>query len=248
MVATSVLTLVGGGLALSVPDGPFAFPSAPLRPRQVLDVLAHRPTRLATIGYVGHMWELYALWAWVVVFLGESFEVAGVTAAAAAPLGAFAVIGVGAIGCVVGGRIADDRGRAAATRIALASSGAAAAVVGLTFGGPVLVTMVVVLWWGFWVVADSAQFSTVVTEVADQRFVGKSVSFHAGGRALTGFQLASGFALTVVTIWLVPVVESLVGWRWAFLLLVPGPVVGWVAMGRLARLQAADETGTAARA
>jgi hypothetical protein len=73
-----------------------------------------------------------------------------------------------------------------------------------------------VLFWGFWVVADSAQFSTLVTEVADQRYVGTAVTL----------QLALGFTLTVATIWLVPVLVEAVGWRWAFLALVPGPILG----------------------
>lgn len=236
IVATSASTVVGGLLALTVAPGPHSFPVAPFRPRQVLDVLGHRPTRLATLGYVGHMWELYALWAWVVVFLGASFDRTGFDVPAAAPLGAFAVIGIGGLGCVVGGRIADRRGRATATRISLAASGVAAVVAGLTFGAPPWVTLVVALWWGFWVVADSAQFSTIVTEVADQRFVGTALAV----------QLASGFALTVVTIWLVPVVERLVTWRWAFLLLVPGPLLGYLAMGRLRRLDVgADEAPSA---
>ncbi len=237
VVTTSALTVAGGLLAFTaVADGPFAFPSAPFRPRQVVAVLRHRPTRLATAGYVGHMWELYALWAWVVVFLGASFDEAGAGTPSWAPLGAFAVIGVGAAGSIVGGRIADRTTRARATRISLASSGAAAAVAGLTFGAPAWVTLLVALFWGFWVVADSAQFSTVVTEVTDQRFVGTALTV----------QLALGFALTVVTIWLVPVVESVVTWRWTFLLLLPGPVVGYVAMGRLARLQAAQSSDVAA--
>lgn len=239
VVTTSALTLAGGLLALvAVPPGPYAFPLAPFRPGQVLAVLRHRPTRLATLGYVGHMWELYALWAWVVVFLGASFDAAGVGRPAWAPLGAFAVIGIGALGCVVGGRIADRATRTRATRISLAASGTAAAVAGLTFGAPPWVTLAVTLFWGFWVVADSAQFSTIVTEVADQRFVGTALTL----------QLALGFALTVVTIWLVPVLESAVTWRWAFLLLVPGPVLGYLAMGRLQRTRPAQPSLPAASA
>ena len=238
VVTTSLLTVLGGLLArFAVPDGPFPFPTAPFRPRQVVDVLRHRPTRLATAGYVGHMWELYALWAWVVVFLGDSFAAAGVGPSAWAPLGAFGVIGVGAIGCAVGGRIADRPSRARATRISLAASGAAAALAGFTFGAPPTVTLALTLFWGFWAVADSAQFSTIVTEVADQRFVGTALTL----------QLALGFALTVVTIWLVPVLESLVTWRWAFLLLLPGPVLGYAAMGRLEEGASGRERSTHGR-
>jgi MFS family permease len=228
IITTSLLTVGGGVLAQTVRPGPFPFPSAPFRPRQIFDVLRHRPTRLATLGYVGHMWELYALWAWIVVFLSRAFEKDAVTWQAAAPLGAFAVIGIGALGCVAGGRIADRTTRERATRISLATSGTSAALIGLTFGGPWWVVLAVALVWGFWVVADSAQFSTIVTEVADQRFVGTALTV----------QTALGFALTVITIWLIPVVERAVTWRWAFLLLVPGPIVGYLAMGRLARLPA----------
>jgi MFS family permease len=223
VVATSVLSLAGGGVALLVAEGPHRFPTAPFRPAQVLDVLRDRPTRLATLGYVGHMWELYALWAWVAVFLGSSFERSGGPGGAAAPLGAFAVIGVGALGSAVGGRLADRRGRAWLTRVSLAVSGTCAALVGATWGRAPVLVLAVALVWGFWVVADSAQFSTIVTEVADQRYVGTALTV----------QLALGFVLTVVTIWLLPLLESVVTWRWAFLLLVPGPLLGFVVMGRL---------------
>lgn len=227
LVTTSLLTVVGGVVAVTAPDGPFPFPRAPFHPREALQVLADRRVRLASYGYFGHMWELYAMWAWVGAFLAASFERTGVGAPErSAAFGAFAAIAIGAVGCVVGGVIADRRSRTFATSLSMVASGAAAAVAGLVFAGPWPLVLAVVLVWGFWVVADSAQFSTLVTEVADQRWVGTAVTL----------QLAAGFTLTVATIWLVPVLVDVVGWRWAFLLLVPGPVVGTAAMRTLAAL------------
>jgi MFS family permease len=224
IVTTSLLTLAGGVLAeVGVADGPYPFPRATFEPRQVLVVLRDRRVRLASFGYFGHMWELYAMWAWVVVFYRVAFDEAGGTPGWAAPAAAFATIAVGAAGCVVGGRLADRHGRAWLTSVAMVSSGAASAVIGLTLGAPAWVPVAVGLVWGFWVVADSAQFSTIVTEVADQRYVGTALTL----------QLALGFSLTVVTIWLVPLLAEAVTWRWAFLLLVPGPALGTWAMQRL---------------
>jgi MFS family permease len=227
VVTTSVLTVVGGVVAVTAPDGPFPFPRAPFHPRQAIRVLRDRRVRLASYGYFGHMWELYAMWAWVGAYLAASFERTGVASPErAAAFGAFAAIAVGAPGCVVGGRIADRRSRTFATSLAMVSSGSAAAVAGLVFGAPWPLVVALVLVWGFWVVADSAQFSTLVTEVADQRWVGTAVTL----------QLAAGFTLTVATIWLVPVVVDAAGWGWAFLLLVPGPALGTAAMRALAPL------------
>lgn len=227
IVTTSVLTVLGGIVAVTAPDGPFPFPRAPFVPRQALQVLANRRVRLASYGYFGHMWELYAMWAWVGTYLAASFERTGMAAPErAAAFGAFAAIAVGAAGCVVGGVIADRRSRTFATSLAMVSSGTAAAVAGLVWAGPWPLVMLLVLVWGFWVVADSAQFSTLVTEVADQRWVGTAVTL----------QLAAGFTLTVATIWLVPVLVTAAGWPWAFLLLVPGPALGTWAMRTLAAL------------
>ena len=225
IVVTSVLT-VGGGLIAEfvVRDGPFRFPTVPFEPRQLLVVVRDREVRLASIGYFGHMWELYAMWAWIGVFYATSFEAGGTgLSVVAASTAAFATIGVGAAGCVVGGRLADRHGRAWLTSLSMVLSGLSAVTIGLLWSGPVLPLVLLGLFWGFWIVADSAQFSTVVTEVADQRYVGTAVTL----------QLAFGFVLTVATIWLIPLLAELVGWRWAFVVLAGGPLLGTVAMLRL---------------
>jgi MFS family permease len=216
--ATSALTLAGGILALAVPDGPYPFPQATFDPHQARRVFANRGVRLASLGYFGHMWELYAMWAWFVVFYSTAVD-----DGAAAAYATFAVIAAGALGCWVGGILGDRIGRPETTALALAVSGACALLIGLFLNAPAWAVLAVGLLWGFTVVADSAQFSTLVTEHADQAYVGTALTM----------QLAVGFTLTVATIWLMPVFADAVGWRWAFAFLAPGPALGVVAMLRL---------------
>jgi MFS family permease len=222
--ATSVLTLAGGVLAVAaVPEGPFRFPRARFDPRQAGLVFRNRGVRLASLGYFGHMWELYAVWAWFLVFFADALRERGEEVGARAAYATFAVIAVGGLGCWVGGILGDRWGRTRTTAVMLAVSGACAATIGLLFGGPPWAILAVGLVWGFAVVADSAQFSTMVTELADQAYVATALAL----------QLAVGFTLTVATIWVLPYLEDAVGWRWAFLVLVPGPALGLVAMLRL---------------
>jgi MFS family permease len=219
---TSLLTLAGGLIGWRfVPEGPNPFPRAPFDPRQVGLVLRNRGVRLASLGYFGHMWELFAMWAWFLLFFRDGHGAGGTTAAYAT----FAVIAVGGIGCVIGGLIADRVGREQTAAAAMVVSGACALGIGLLVDAPTWLLVAVATVWGFAVIADSALFSTLVTEHADQSYVGTALAF----------QLAIGFALTVVTIWLVPVLEDEVGWRWAFAFLAPGPALGTVAMLRLSR-------------
>jgi MFS family permease len=218
--ATSALTLVGGVIArVGVPEGPFAFPAAVFDPRQTGRVLQNRGVRLASLGYFGHMWELYAMWAWFVVFFREAQGGRGTAAAYAT----FAVIGIGAVGCWAGGVLGDRWGRTSTTTLMMVASGTCAFFIGLLLDAPTWLVVLVGLVWGFTVVADSAQFSTMVTELADQAYVGTALTL----------QLAIGFTLTVATIWLIPVFAAHVGWRWAFAFLVPGPALGTAAMLRL---------------
>lgn len=223
---TSLLTLAGGLVAWRlVTDGPYPFPRALFDPRQAVRAFRNRGVRLAAFGYFGHMWELYAMWAWFLVFLGDSLEAAGRPSETLARIGTFLVIGSGALGCYLGGILGDRWGRSRTTSLSMAISGASALTIGLVFGRSPWLVLAIGLVWGIAVVADSAQFSTAVTETADPSYVGTAVTI----------QLAVGFTLTVATIWLVPIVRDALSWWWAFAMLALGPALGIAAMQRLQR-------------
>ena len=222
----SGLTLVGGLVAATVDEGPYPFSRAVFDPRQTRAVLSNRAVRLASFGYFGHMWELYAMWAWFLVFFNDVLARGEGTSDTAAPYVTFAVIGIGALGCIAGGVIGDRVGRTRSATLMMLISAACALVIGLP-NDPVVVALIGLVW-GFSVVGDSAQFSAAVTEAADQAYVGTALTL----------QLALGFTLTVATIWLVPLLEDAVGWRWTFAFLAPGPLLGALAMQRASRAAA----------
>ena len=230
VVGTSALAALGGVAVWAlVPDGPYRSASRGFRPGAIAAVFRVAAFRSAALGYFGHMWELYAMWAWIGSFLLASFERSGVVGAQRwAALAAFAVIAIGALGAVLAGARADRAGRSRTAAAALGWSGASAVAIGLTFGRSPWLVLAVGLIWGVSVIADSALFSTIVTDVADQRYVGTAVTL----------QLALGFVLTVATIWIVPLLVAAVGWSWAFLVLVPGPVLGIAALRALERDEA----------
>ncbi|HZD17772.1 MAG TPA: MFS transporter [Actinomycetota bacterium] len=223
---TSVMSVVGGLIAASVRDGPFAFPRSVFDPRQVGLVFANRGVRLASIGYFGHMWELFAMAAWFLVFFGDHRLDRGEQALPMAAFVTFMVIAMGAAGSWVGGFIADRWGRTNFTALMLTISGLCSLGIGFLFDGPTWPIIVVGLVWGFTVVADSAQFSAMVTEVGDQSYVGTALTM----------QIAVGFTISAGTIWVIPIIEGAVTWRWAFAVLAMGPMVGIAAMLRLKHL------------
>jgi MFS family permease len=230
VVVTASLSGVAAALLVLVAfrEGPFPFARRAFTWGLVGTVVRQRQWRLATGGYLGHMWELYSYWAWIAIFLTASSQARAAAtgeeiSTAALGVMAFAAIAVGGLGCLWGGLVGDRIGQERVVVRAMLVSGICAATVGLFFGASLWLLMPLVLVWGFFVVADSAQFSTLVTT---------SVPQHAVGTALT-LQTSLGFLLTMVTIQLVPRLVELAGWQWSFAVLAIGPALGILSILRL---------------
>jgi MFS family permease len=222
----SVLAAIGGLIVLLfVEDGPYALPPAKFDMSQIWRVFSNRGVRLASFGYFGHMWELYGMWIWIPVMIRASLATQGGDPRLA-ELGSFIVIGAGAIGCVVAGLIADRIGRTLVTSWAMAISGTCCLIIGLLYGGSPLLLLLVAAVWGATVVADSAQFSSCVTELGDPQYIGTALTI----------QMCVGFLLTTISIELIPKVVVEYSWRYAFMILAPGPFLGVLAMLRLRQL------------
>lgn len=212
-------------------DGPYPFPSRAFSWGLLRTVFDRRAWRLATGGYLGHMFELYSFWTWIPLFIGASVTAEGIPASSASrslvSLIAFGTIAVGGFGSIWGGLAADRRGRERLVVMAMAVSGSCSLLAPFVFGHRLMLVVPLIWAWGFFVIADSAQFSALVTE---------AVPSHAVGTALT-VQTSLGFLLTMVSIQLIPPLVGVVGWRWAFPVLSIGPAAGIASIRRLTRVK-----------
>jgi len=232
VLCASALALAGGVIVVAlVGDGPYVATSARFDPGAVMRVFADRGTRLATLGYLGHMWELYAVWTWIAAFAAASlggFAFASRTPGAtpSSPAGsaiAFATIASGALGSAAAGWFADRIGKARIAAWAMIVSGACCAIAGFLFHAPAPFLLIFAVVWGVAVVADSAQLSALVAQYSPRDHVGTALTI----------QTCAGFLLTMMSIRLLPIAAQAIGWQWVFLCLVPGPWLGARAMRSL---------------
>jgi MFS family permease len=226
IIFLSLLAIVGGLLILLFAgEGPFALPMARFDWKQATQVFKNRGVRLASFGYFGHMWELYAMWLWAPVMIRASLAEQG-SDPMFAEIASFLVIGCGAAGCVIAGLLADRIGRTLVTSVAMGISGSCCLLIGFLFGAHPFLLLTVAAIWGATVVADSAQFSTCVTELGNPHYIGTALTM----------QTCLGFLLTTISIELVPHLVNVVSWRYSFIILAPGPLLGVIAMMRLRSL------------
>jgi len=227
VIITSLLAVAAALLVLLTRNGPYHVKAAQFEVSSIALAWTNHGVRRAYGGYLGHMWELYAMWAWIGLALSISFsqQMAQADATALAKLVTFFVIASGALSCAAAGWLADRIGKAELTVIAMLVSGSSALAFAFAFGGNVTLVIFIAMIWGISIVPDSAQFSALVADYAPADAVG----------SLMTFQTALGFALTAITVQVAPIAAEAFGWPILMASLALGPVFGIYSMRALCK-------------
>ena len=229
-LASGLATLGGIIGVVFVYEGPYTTKAPKFNLGDIKYVVSNKKVMLANLGYLGHMWELYAMWAWLFAFLTASFGIQNLSGSAAGFV-TFLAISAGGLGSVIAGKLADNIGRSTVTSISMGVSGFCALIIGQFFGGNPTIVSAIAIIWGLFIVADSAQFSASVSELADKQYIGTALTL----------QTSMGFLLTLFSIRMIPTLERTFGWEWAFAFLAIGPVIGIWAMQTLKQTIAESE-------
>jgi len=211
-------------ILLFVKEGPLHKGTSKFSFKNIKNVILNKSSRYANYGYFGHMWELYAMWTWLPLMLRTSYELAnpGKDPTVYFSLGAFAIFFLGGIGTAFGGKLADKYGRTKFNIIMLTVSGISSIVIGLVFFNPTLV-IIVALIWGLTVIPDSPQYSSMITELSEKKLLGTALTL----------QTSIGFLITLISIYLIPIVQKAVGWNFTFMILTIGPILGIISLLKL---------------
>jgi MFS family permease len=227
VMMTSVLALLGGAMVLlMIPDGPYRKASTGFNPLVVFSIFKNIPLRKSVFGYFGHMWELYAFWAFVPTAVWYVVNHTNPGANSNQVMGlSFIIIAVGSIACIIGGYTALKIGNAKVARFALISSGLCCLLSPWILEINSQLVYIFLFFWGMTVIMDSPQFSSLVSKYAP---------VENRGAALTIVNCI-GFSITIFSIQLLDFLSGVVEVRWMFLFLFPGPLFGLVALMGLKR-------------
>jgi MFS family permease len=223
LTASAAAFLGGLVMILGVGDGPYLKKRASFDGRMLFKVFAAERFRYTALGYFGHMWELYAFWSLGAFFLGTRLGAEGIQPGRLLPLLAFLTVSMGTVGCIAGGWISRRVGERNVALVSLVASGTLCALSGFAFELPVAILTFYMLVWGVFVVSDSPQFSALAARYCPPEYTGTALTVQNG----------IGFAVTVVSIQLLPLLAAGVGWRWAMVFLTIGPAMGAHFMSRL---------------
>ena len=220
MLGVSALALTGGAAMFAlVPDGPYLSRGARFDPRALASVFGAANFRASAFGYFGHMWELYAFWAFVPLVIAA--HAAGLKVS----LWTFAIIAAGALGCIAGGLVSLRHGSARVAFAQLSASGVCCLLSPLMFHAPTPLFLAFLLFWGMVVAGDSPQFSALNAAYAPRERVGSALTIAN----------CIGFAITIGSVELLNAAAGPLGATWLFLLLAPGPALGLISLLPLLR-------------